>query len=262
MTTSADIVNRALIAIGARANVTSLQERSPEAEQANWLYVPTRQALLRAAHWNFARKTAYLTVIKSAPGTPTNPGPGTLAWDPATQPAPPWLYEYAYPSDCLQVRFVQPQISVGFGPTDQIFSVPSYTPVPNIGYTAQRFQVATDTDHGGQQVNVILTNQGTAICIYTMDIVNENLWDGLFQQAMVESLGSQLALQLNGNVQLARLQAGKAMEAINQARARDGDEGLTVNDHTPGWIAIRGWAGDWSQNTYGPAWVTPSFLLI
>ena len=114
MTSILDIANRALSAVGARSgaagSVTALQSlnaSSNEAFQVNLLLNPTRDDLLRAAHWNFARKTALLSLLKAAPGTPENSSTPT-AWSSA-YPPPPWLYSYGYPSDCLKMRSVATQ---------------------------------------------------------------------------------------------------------------------------------------------------------
>lgn len=261
MTTETDIVNRALQQAGARSSIANLNEQSSEAKNARMIYVSTRQQMLRAAHWNFARKTAYLTVLKSAPGTPENPEASSAIWEPATQPAPPWMYEYAYPSDCLDVRFIMPQISSTGGPLPGTGFPAYYYSQPYIQPQAQRFLAAMDTINGNQ-VKVILCNQQMAVGVYTADIENVNLWDSLFQEAMVQALATQLVMPLAGDKSLRKLTAGAAMQAINTARVRDGDEGLTINDYVPDWLRVRGYAGDWTTGYYQGQFSTPSFLLI
>ncbi len=257
MTTRTDIINRALAAISAQADIASCAENSKEAVAARLLYDPTRQQLLRSAHWNFARKTAALTLLKAAPGTPENSSVAAAGWSPAF-PAPPWLYQYLVPADCQQIRFVVPQpalAGVGAGCSQ--------------GSVAQKFVLATDANAQGQQVNVLLANLPQAIAVYTMDVINESLWDSAFQEAMVFGLASRFAMTIAGDKTLARMVAQQAMAAVAGARASDGNEGLTVDQFLPDWLRVRGVCADWAgggdgggggAGFYGAGWITPGFL--
>lgn len=262
-TADIEIANRALSAIAARAQIVNFSERSEEAAQCRLLYEPTRDALLRSAHWNFARATAYLTLIKSAPGTLENPNASGLVWTPA-YPAPPWLYEYAYPSDCLKVRFILPQYQRGSESGVPFFSANVSVRNWSYGGEPQKFQVATDRDNNGNQANVILSNQNMAICVFTQRITRPDLWDNLFQEAMVDALGSRLTLALSGDKAMAKMQAQRAMASIVQARSTDGNEGITTEDHTPDWIRVRGRGAGWDYAGGGlfGGWDTPGFLTV
>ncbi len=261
MTTATDIANRALAAIAARSTIANVElEQSPEAKQVRLLYAPTRDALLRAAHWNFARRTASLSLLKSAPGTPENPS-GSGPWGPATMPAPPWLYEYSYPSDCVLMRYVIPPPPTAGDVTPPIFSSPYTGPLPLPAVRPVAFVVANDDDATSNPINVVLTNAQSAIGCWTRRIESEDLWDPSFQEAMVMSLGSRLALALTGNVDVSRNVAQQAMNTILAARARDGNEGTTVLDHTPDWIVARGYAPGIVVENFVAPWATPSFLV-
>jgi len=263
MTTRTDIVNRALAAISAQADIVNSAENSKEAVAARLLYDPTRQQLLRAAHWNFARKTATLTLLKAAPGTPENPSAtGVAAWTPDF-PSPPWLYEYLVPADCQQLRFIVP--SIAFAGAGGGMSGGGNVNVAASAVGAmlpQKFVLASDTNQQGQQVNVVLSNQPQAIAVYTADVINENLWDSCFQEAMVFGLASRFAMTIAGDKSLARMVSQQAMMAVNAARVTDGNEGLTSGDSLPDWLRVRGYAGDWSGGSYTSGWVTPGFLLV
>lgn len=117
MTTVTDICNRMLQKLGTRTTVTDVTgagaNTSNEAIQFNLIYEETRDTLLRKAPWNCAMKTANLTYITSQTGTPENTSAATNLWAPG-QPAPPWAYEYQYPVDCLQPRWVIPSTQTGF----------------------------------------------------------------------------------------------------------------------------------------------------
>lgn len=334
MTTTVDIVNRALQAFGSRTTVASLAEQSNEAIQANFVLTQVRDELLRMAPWNCATNFANLTYITSMPGTPENPTSGTTTWQKG-QPAPPWAYEYQYPVDCLRPLWVIPQYTTGFsggvpittaitggGPAfwngppvrfkvalDQFFSVSAAavasggvgyavgdtltlatTPAGQapIGAPAQLLvtavggggaitavtvvnviqgestalggsyfaspvnpvgQSATSGAGSGATFNltlqvtdqrVILTNQEFATMAYIRQITDPNVMDPQFQQAWVAALGGRLCLQLTGDKTLANMCIQLANGFITQARAADGNEGLTINDVVPDWLRIRG----------------------
>lgn len=261
MTSSVDIVNRALAQISAKATIANLSEPSTEAIMANTLYASTRDAILRAAQWNFARKVAYLTLLKSAPGTVQNTSSAT-EWDAATMPAPPWLYEYAYPSDCLAVRYIMPKPRLAGVTTPPMFSISGYGVVNTMATPKARFEVASGTS-GVDQINVINTNLDTALCCYTRRVENEGLWDDLFAEAMVQSLATQLAMPITGKTDVHDMCSRKALAALANARARDGNEGTESVNRTPDWLAVRGVGPD-----YGPllndgtlGYSDPSFLV-
>src|SRR5579859_6133342 len=102
MTSPVDVCNMALDNIGARYSITSLSppQPPPNAVMVARHYQPKIDALHRAAHWNFARAQAALTLLKAAKGTPENPDGTKLPIPPI-----PWQYEYGYPPDCLAARF-------------------------------------------------------------------------------------------------------------------------------------------------------------
>jgi hypothetical protein len=95
--TPADLANRALDAAGANFVIGDIEEGSKVSEIIRRVYVPCRQQLLRTARWPFARRQADLVLLADRYGeTPDLP----------TQVIWPWRFEYQYPIDCLQVRFV------------------------------------------------------------------------------------------------------------------------------------------------------------
>lgn len=260
MTSTVDIINRALSAIAAEATIANLFEQSSEAKLARLLYNSTRDALLRAAHWDFARMTIYATLLKAAPGTPENTT-GSGPWNPATMPARPWLYEYAYPSDCQMIRYVtfSPQFNGSISPP--MFS----TPLPGNSPTTQipkfKYEKAAARDGSGNLITVVNTNVQAAVLCYTVTVENEGLWDSLFQEAMVQSLATQFAMPITGKVEIEAQRAAQATQAIKTARARDGNEGTTAIDSIPDWLLVRGVSADWiAGDNYVSAWETPSFL--
>lgn len=245
MTADVDICNEALDAMGARATISSLTppDGSAEADSCARNYAPTRDALLRAAHWDFAGKTDTLNLLKAAPGTPENPTGAPGPWSSA-QPAPGWLYAYRLPTDCLQVRLIVPGLETGGG-----FATPLFPFTTDAGgwrmlrANGVRFKVAADRDASGNPLTVINCNQCQALGAYTCRVTQCDLWDSLFRQAMVASLAVKLALPLSGDKALRRDNLAIAQQAIVMARVADGDEGLRVDSHMPEWLAARGISG-------------------
>lgn len=120
--TDVDIANQALQMIGSRSQITSFTDGSKEAVNVNLVYNRVRDQVMTMAWWNFARRMELLSLLKASYGTPENTS-NVAPWD-TTQPAPPWLYEYRYPNDCLLMRYVIPQPNAqATGTSAPIFSV-------------------------------------------------------------------------------------------------------------------------------------------
>lgn len=143
MTTEVEIVNRALQSLGTQTTVASLSEQSNEAIQANIILTKVRDDLLRMAPWNCATIFNNLTYITSSPGTPENQTSGTTLWA-RGQPAPPWIYEYQYPVDCLKPLFIVPQFQTGFAGGIPITTAVTGGGVSNWQGPPVKFKVALD----------------------------------------------------------------------------------------------------------------------
>lgn len=233
------ICNRSLLSIGARAQISSLNEGSTEANACNTLFAPTFEALARSARWNCLRAQITLSLLAAAQGTPENPDGTTLSLPPS-----PWLYSYSYPSDCLAVRFIVPSF-----PSSNTSGAIPFTTVNNSaatwipGVTQIPFAVAYSTDASGNPLTVILTNQSQAQAVYTVNQPNPAIWDSMFQQAMVASLGAYLVPALSLNIQLMQLQIRAAEALIVQARVADGNEGVVTVNRQADWISARSSGG-------------------
>lgn len=249
MTDEVTICNLALDIIGARSEISSLDEDSQSARTLSLHYAPTRGAVLRAAHWNFARKQVALTVLKAAAGAPENPlGAGAL-------PPAPWIYAYAMPSDSVLARYVMPQLE-SQPPSVPGASVPFFTGPP------VRFVISSDADTNGNPITVLLTNQPQAILVYTARIEDSELYDDQFVIAFSNYLGARICNRVNGDKQLAINAMSLATQTIREARATNGNEGLTVNDSTPDWMRARGYASDWAFPPGSMFWMSPQNLTL
>lgn len=241
MASQISIANMALDAIGTRSTIASLTEGSAEANAISRQWDNALDSILRACHWNFARKQVPLSLLQDGTAGGTVPTP--------------WLYEYSYPSDCLLMRQIMPIIQVN------PISAPG-TPSPVVAYGPPvRFILSTDLDINGNPINVILTNQAQAIGIYTFRNTNVQMWDGLAVQAMSEYLGARVCIPLTGDKVMQKTALGLAQEYTRQANAMNGNEGITVIDSVPDWIRVRGYESDWAYPmstgfTYGPQALT------
>ena len=235
MTSPTDLCNLALDQIAARTSITGLNPPSPPnnvaAQAAARLYQLQADAVFRAAHWNSARKQATLTLLKAERGTRENPS-GLLPTPPV-----PWRFEYAYPDDCLKVRFVIPR---HHSPeTSTPLMTGSGTHHHHHVQTGLPFVPAIDTDANGNQIKVILTNAPRADAVYTARIANVDLWDPMLQNAVIGALGAWLCSPVSGSDERKKMAIAMASGLIQQARISDGNEGITSVDHTPDWMAVR-----------------------
>lgn len=232
-----NIINRSLLAIGSQSQVSSLNEGSPQANAAATLYTPTFEQLARSAPWNCLRNQVTLTLLAAAQGTPENPNGTTLPLPPV-----PWLYQYAVPSDSLQIRFIAPSLPASTSGVP-LFSVNTGASTWLPGNRNIPFAVAYATDTNNNPLNVILTNQSQAVAVYTVNQPNPQIWDSLLQGAMVASLAAFFVPALSLHMPLMQAQIKLADSMIQQARVRDGNEGTTSMDHLPDWMRARQGSG-------------------
>ncbi len=244
-TSQTAICNLALDAIGARATISDLTEGSAESAACLRQYQPALEATLQAAHWNFARKQATLTLLKDGTLTP-----------PDTVPTP-WLYEYAQPSDMLQGRYI-----LGLNPASEAlvgYGMGSPTPAYPVS-SAVRFIFSSDLDSGNNAINVILTNQPQAVLVYTYRVANPNLFDSQFTRAFANYLGYLLVMPLNGDKSLGKDCYQIADMTCRAAMASDGNEGLTIINSVPDWIMTRGFTFDDGHSVNGQFLLPPISL--
>lgn len=237
MVSPVDICNIALQEIGAQATVSQIDpsDGSTEGDACSIIYTPKIRALHRAAHWNFARKQLALTQLKA---TIIN---GVVSTSP---PPIPWLYEYAYPSDCIKARYIIPysnpldgQPAVPF--TTGMSSLPLFQSSPSVP-----FIIGTDTDTHNNTIRVILTNHSQALLVYTADYSQlPDLWDPHFASAADAYLGAWLVNALVRSRELWKDQMALVKEVVNEARVSDGNEGPQSVDHLPDWMRVRGTLG-------------------
>ena len=212
----ADIANQALDSIGWSNEIGDLQDGSREARILLRNYAPTVEEISRAAHWNFNRRQAQLVLLQDATQQSQPPvGTGTPGMG-------LWIYEYAWPIDCLKARYVPVTGSINSPvPTGNIqvqppnvapTTLPSPWPVartipapflvsqdlvPTVVGAISNWDQLPDLE-GVQgaaynQQTVILTNQQNASMVYTSLVDQPSVWDPLFRQAVIQVLAAKVA---------------------------------------------------------------------
>lgn len=247
MTDQVTICNLALDAIGARAEISRMDEGSTPARVLSLHWGPAVEAMLQVAHWNFARKQVALTVLKAASGLPENPtGAGAI-------PPQPWLYAYALPSDMVQARYVMSSLSSAQGTVAPGATLPvSGPPV--------RFMLSSDFDSNLNDQTVLLTNEPNAALVYTYRVTNTQLFDGQFVDGLANYLGARISNRVTGDKKLTIAARQLAMSIVNEARASNGNEGLTIIDNVPDWIRVRGYNADLAYPAGSMFWNPPASL--
>ena len=282
----ADIANQAIDYLGHTVVIGDLQEGTRESQIMLRHYTPSIQEMLRSAHWNFARRQAKLTLLQDASGNTAGAGTGTPGQG-------LWVYEYAWPIDCLKARYVPvtgsysspvPTGNITSGSTVPQTTLPSAWPmartipapfqvtvdeVPNfIGAITNWNQLPDLSNAQGQALTrqmVILTNQQNASLVYTAMISEPNIWDPLFRQAVVSLLAAKTAMAILGpkDPKLALAMRGQAIasarSALDAARVADGNEGPTNVNRDAQWITGRS-SGGWGAWGWGGGYAGPGSL--
>lgn len=279
-----DLANRALDLLGSHATIGDLQEGTTEARAMLRAYVPAMQELLRGVHWNFARKQAPMTLLQDASGLQSNAFIGT-----GTPGMGQFLYEYDYPIDCMQARFLPLNwVTPSSTPTPPLTTAGNAFPNWFNPVTPAPFLITNDAipgliggitnwnqlpdfgnaqGHGIKSRVVVLTNVKDAQLVYTARIDEPNVWDPSFQQALAALLASRTATAIikDPKEAMAKQNAaiGIAKSTIADARQSNGNEGQSSVNREASWITARG-AGSVGWTFNGPGvlfnnWAAVSF---
>ena len=248
MTSIVDICNMALSEAGNRAQmITSLDEPSEEANQCRLWYDTMRKRLLRTAPWGFARATEYLTQLGDLIPGQTSPYP--------------WLFKYAYPSDCSRMRYIlppPPPLSLDGGIAPPVTGAPVLGPTWLGPQRQYRFLPASEVTAEGHQSTVLIANVKNAIAVYTREITDPDRFDELFIGALASAIAYKIVTPLSGNVGARQEMKQAAMDAITVARAADGNEAIPTTDHEVDWVTTRGVGSTYGYGPWGgssnPGW--------
>lgn len=272
----ADVVNEALDACGWPTPIGDPEEGSRAADVARRQWPQCLRQLLRAAHWAFARKMGQLLMLGDQSGQ--TPGVGNTVIN-------PWLYEYAYPTDCMKARFLPWNYTNPNGAPAGNIALPSTPTTTGGGSTAlygflsrlipAPFLISLDTNYPvdpnsnwlevqGESPSgrvVILSNVNQAQLVYTAFMPYPNMWDSQFRAAMVAFLAARMALPLwtkEKNPKLGMEMRDRnmaiALKAVLDARATSANEANfpSTTDHTPDFLRIRNSGPSWGHGGAGP----------
>ena len=254
-----DVVNQAIDGAGLDFTIGDLQEGTRPAQVCLRHYWQCLRQLHRAAHWDFARATGPLLLLGDATGST----PNVSNFVPLSQ----FQYCYAYPDDCMKVRFIPWNYAAQNpgAPAGNIVPPNNNLPLTSgqtQGFVGQplrpgRFTIATDTNYpvppntaidevqgvspGGR--TIVLTNVQNAQAVYTRLMLYPQNWDVGFRAGLVAFLASEIALPLaidkKMGMALRDEQIKIAKDKIAQARISDGNEGSYSSDIPVDWLRAR-----------------------
>lgn len=264
-----DVANQALDAVGVDFTLGDIEEGSRAAQVCLRAYRQCLMQLLRAVHWDFARKQTPLVLLADATGN--TPDVGRLV--PSN-----FLYEYQYPIDCMKARFVPWNHHQNPGAPAGNISIPTNVPLMTglgqqnaVGMRQRpaRYLIATDFNYpppqgqitwevqgvSPQGRTVVLTNVKHASLVYTALMLYPSVWDSQFRAAFVAYLASEVALPLAKDkrfgMALRADQIKIAKEKIMAARVTDGNEMWASSDISVDWMQARNTGGGWHRGAGG-----------
>jgi hypothetical protein len=167
-----DILNAALRRCSYPTPIGNIYEGSRASRVALDFYGQVRDSLFGEFDWSFIQQEVDLGApIKTAPPS----GYGITPWNPVNNPPPPWIYEFAYPANCIRVRSVRPL---------PLF-IPEPMPRVNI------FQAIYDAQLAAR---VIVTNLSRPLAIISARVTDPTEWQ---DQNFIDSLIERLAVVFN-----------------------------------------------------------------
>lgn len=195
MSTEVSICNMALGHIKSKSTIALLTEEGAEARICKLYYAQARDETLEEFNWPFAKRFALLATVGTVPTG--------------------WVYQYAYPTQCLAVRKVLP-ISR------------KLKPIP--------FELAHSDISDSI---VILTDEEAAEIEYTKQITNTTLFSALYTSALSYKIASYIAMPLSGKKELRDLALANFEVQISKARASVLNQSEKDEDEDPDWIKAR-----------------------
>lgn len=195
MASKVEIFNMALGLAKTKSSVTDVAETSNEANKCNLYYDTARKATLEGHNWSFARRTTTLALVGTAQTG--------------------WIYQYAYPADCVKVRKI-----LSINRTDN--------PLP--------FAIAHSEL---SDAKVILTDTESAEIEYTKDVTNTVMFTNIFTIAMAARLAAFIAVPLTGKESVAKMAMDVFTKALAEATAANLSENEKDAEPLPNWLQDR-----------------------
>lgn len=191
------ICNLALGALGTRSRIVSLTENTEEARQCALWYEQTRDALLQGTDWNFCRKRVVLSRLDAASDV--------------------WAYVYAYPSRCLQLRFLQTASRTDDKPP---------------------YEVAL-AEVNGTDVPAVMSDVAEAVAVYTAAVTDPNLFRPLFVRALAWTLAANISHAITSGAVDPKSALQMAQYHLAAAQAADANEACHDDQPEATWIRGR-----------------------
>lgn len=209
------LYNMALAVAGQDYTIAATSEESVPAEVCELWYENVRQTVLRAAHWNSARRFARLTEEAERDDS--------ADWV-AADPNPGWLYSYDLPASMLAPRYLTSfdQFDIGYDNDGKVLNC-------NVGGSA-----ATDAP----------------VLCYTVDVTDVTLYEPDLYQAMIYGLAGQIVMPLTGKTSRARNIFDLANGLLMQARAQNANDRYQLVSQRPETLQLRGHVGPSVTNAY------------
>lgn len=204
---AAAICNLALIRVGQRDFIDSLQEATLAAQVAAACYDLTRDALLEAFDWSFARRRAVL---------------GRL-----TLTRTEYAYTYALPADCVIARYIE-----GTRTYAGDWDFPS--PMP----TTPGIPFATELNDDGT-LRIVVTDDVAPTLVYTSRVTSPGLFSPLFTQALAWALAVEFVTALPVKPELAARAIQQAQQSLLVAEASAANEATADVPPVPSCISVR-----------------------
>lgn len=197
-----DLLNMALMRSGYPTRIGNIYEGSAASRAGLEFYSQTRDDLFGQKDWRFLRQQVSLGApLKTAPPGGYPPG---RAWNATTDPEMPWVFEYSYPANCIEIRSLRPSSVL----------IPEFTP------TFTRFTTADDAI---TQTKVVLTNLAGAIANITGRVTDPTEWnDSNFTEALVDALAAQYQKWLPADPNKIQMAEADTQRAIEVAQDRPG----------------------------------------
>lgn len=189
-----DICNLALSRVGA-ARIQSLSDNTKAARECTTIYPFARDAVLRSYDWAFARKRLDLALL-----TETYTG---------------FDFAYQYPVDCICLRKIT-DVNGMITSIKWDWNTQKYVSSGKVKY---EIGVAANLNS-----NFILTSTELAEGVYTARVVNANLYDSLFIEALAWKLASDLAMPLLNKPDTQQAFLRNFIYAVTQAQVVSGNE--------------------------------------
>lgn len=165
MKSEVHVCNLALVYAGVRLRISSLNDKSAEAQQCALLYEHCVSIVLERSDWAFARRNITGQVL------------------PITPPLP-WQKVVKYPTDCVKLRRI-----------DEWADVIATAPVSTTFRRDIPFLVAL---HPTDPSRVIYTPTDNVRLVYTALVTQASVWPNLFTEAVARRLAIDLGLGLDG----------------------------------------------------------------